>query len=326
MDSRDRFLRVARGQPVDRVPYLEEELRQDVLERWYGQGLSRQVTVCNYHRFLAVDRFEYVYPALSPEKGSLKSGEDFRRLDMGYRNKPPEFLEARFWRAKAEEHNHRTYPLGITGWRGFMLPLFTHEREWDSLLDVLTALHDFPELVKSSLRLITQIYLDMIKLALEHLQFDFGIISEPIASPSGPVISPRMFREFVLPCYHEIIDCFHTHGVRPVVFKSISNVRSILPMVIDAGVDGVWIGQVAGAVDYIELRRRNRNLLLIGGLDANVLAQDEEAIRAEVTNKVPRLLAERRYMPILDDNPRANVSYGNYSYYRRVLRKVCEAT
>ena len=324
MNSRERFLRAARGQPVDRVPYLEEVLRKGALERWYAEGLSRRVTEQNYQEFFGLDRHDYIYLSLEPKRGPLRSKEDFKRLEEAYRSDLPEFRRPRFWEKKASEYRSRDFPLGIMGWRGFMLPLFTHEREWDSLRDVLLALYDYPELVARTLDLVADCYIDTLGLALEYLDFDFGIIHEPIASPSGPVISPRMFRDLVLPCYRRIIGFFHTRGIDIVIFRSFSNVGMIIPLVVEAGVTGVWISQIGGIIDYAAIRRDHPDILLVGGIDSRVLAQDEDAIVGEVTARVPPLLTKERYFPSLDDNPRENVPYQNYVLYRRVLKEVCE--
>jgi len=90
---------------------------------------------------------------------------------------------------------------------------------------------------------------------------------------------------------------------------------------VESGVDGLWITQTGGVVDYLELRRRYPELLLIGGLDARVLLQDNAAIEHEVRGKVPPLLSGGRYLPSLDDNPRENVPYENYLAYRAALRR-----
>jgi hypothetical protein len=104
-----------------------------------------------------------------------------------------------------------------------------------------------------------------------------------------------------------------------------SNVAPLIPLVIEAGVDGIWIGQASHLTDYTALRREYPRLLLVGGIDADVLSKNKQAIRAEVTSKVPSLLRAGRYFPTIDDNPRENIPYENYEFYREVLREVCEA-
>jgi uroporphyrinogen-III decarboxylase len=133
-----------------------------------------------------------------------------------------------------------------------------------------------------------------------------------------------MYREFVLPPIRRIVAFFKERGVRPVIFRSLCNANSIVPMAVEAGVDGLWINQTARVVDYVALRRAYPGLLLIGGLDSTVLARDAAAIQAEVDAKVPFLLAGGRYLPFLDDNPREHVPYKNYVFYRQALRLACE--
>ena len=324
MDSRERFLRTARGRPADRVAYLEEPARSEVLERWYEEGLSRCVTEDNYREFFGLDRYDYIYLPLEPARGTLRSREDFESLEEAYRGDRQDFRRPGFWRDKADQYGSRDFPLGVMAWRGFMLPLFTHRREWESFQDVFLALFDYPEQVKSALGLVADCCVEAMDLALRHLDFDFAVVSEPIASRSGPIISPAAFRELVLPCYRKIIDFLHGRGVDLVVFRSICNVKPILPLVVEAGVDGIWVTQTDGVIDYAELRRDYPDVLLIGGIDATVLAGDRDAIRTEVMAKVPTLLAGGRYLPALDDNPRANVPYQNYSYFNKLLREVCE--
>jgi uroporphyrinogen decarboxylase len=321
MDARERFLRTARGQTVDRVPYLEEVTREEVLARWYEEGLNRTVTEDNYREFFGLDRYESIYPALEPKGGTLRNPDDFRKVEEEYRTGLPDFRQPRFWQEKAAKYRDRDFPLGITGWRGFMLPLFTHEQEWDSLQDALLALYDYPELMKSVLDLVADCFIDTIRLALRYLNFDFGLVSEPIASSAGPVISPNMFREFILPCHRKIVDFFHEIGIDVVIFKSMSNVKALLPLAVESGVDGIWITQMEGTIDYVALRRDYPELLLMGGIDSRVLVEGEDAIRAEVETKVPPLLAQGKYLPSIDDNPRENIPYKNYLAYRHILRE-----
>jgi hypothetical protein len=320
MDSRERFKRVSQGLNVDRVPLFEEETRPEVLSAWHRQGLSRDVTEENFRAFFSIDRLEYIYLWFEPRPGALRAGSDFQRIEDGYRNDIPDFRRPDYWEKKAREYGKRNFPLGITGWRGFMLPLFSREREWDSLQDVLLSLYDFPQLVKRTLSLVAECHMETIHLALRYLDFDFGVVLEPIASPAGPVISPQMFREFVLPHYRTIVDFFHGNGIDTVIFRSMCDVGSLLTPIVESKVDGLWIGQVHGVIDYLKLRRENPNLLLLGGIDATTMLRDPAAISNEVGRQVPVLVQGGRYLPGLDDRPRENIPYGNYRHYRRALQ------
>jgi uroporphyrinogen decarboxylase len=79
-------------------------------------------------------------------------------------------------------------------------------------------------------------------------------------------------------------------------------------------------------MDYRELRREfGRDLRLIGGIDLDVLRRDRDAIRREVESKVPPLLAEGGYIPMLDGRVRADIPFENYVCYKRLLEKMTGA-
>ncbi|NIR15434.1 MAG: hypothetical protein GWN86_16500, partial [Desulfobacterales bacterium] len=65
-----------------------------------------------------------------------------------------------------------------------------------------------------------------------------------------------------------------------------------------------------------------RDLRLIGGIDLDSLRRDKEAVRREVEEKVPPLVADGGYVPLADGRVRADVPYENYVYYRELLQKV----
>ena len=319
MDARERFRRLTHGLPLDRTPNFEEEIREEVLENWHAQGLPAKITLENYREFFGIDRYDYLYLELEPRPGPLQSEEDFRRIEEGYRTDSFEFRQPAFWEARAREYEKRDFPLGVTGWRGFMLPLFSQQSEWSSFQEVLLALCDRPERVRHALSVVAECYAEAIELALRYLDFDFGVILEPIASPTGPVISPAMFRDFVFPCHRSMVDFFHSCGINVVIFRSFANLKSLLPAVVESGVDGLWIGHIHGAIDYLELRDHYPGMLLMGGIDWNALAAGERAIDEAVNRVVPPLLAGGRYAPALDGRVRENVAYGRFQHYRRAL-------
>jgi hypothetical protein len=61
---------------------------------------------------------------------------------------------------------------------------------------------------------------------------------------------------------------------------------------------------------------------LIGGIDLDALRRDKEAIRREVEEKVPPLVADGGYVPLADGRVRADVPLENYVYYRKLLEQV----
>jgi len=86
----------------------------------------------------------------------------------------------------------------------------------------------------------------------------------------------------------------------------------------------LWACEVnVEAMDYRDLRREfGRDLRLIGGIDLDALRRDKEAIRRELEEKVPPLVADGGYVPLADGRVRVDVPFENYVYYRELLERV----
>jgi len=89
-------------------------------------------------------------------------------------------------------------------------------------------------------------------------------------------------------------------------------------------VNALWCGAArASGVDYVELRREfGGDLLLIGGLDVRVLAQDRRAMEEEILSQVPPLLEQGGYVPLVDGRVRSHVPFENYVFYRELIREL----
>jgi uroporphyrinogen decarboxylase len=76
-------------------------------------------------------------------------------------------------------------------------------------------------------------------------------------------------------------------------------------------------------MDYRLIRSEfGSDLRLIGGINSNILLGDKKAIRKEIEDKVPPLLDEGGFVPLLDGRIREIVPYENYKYYRQLLEEI----
>ena len=106
------------------------------------------------------------------------------------------------------------------------------------------------------------------------------VLGDDAGHGQGPAISPRMWREFILPYHRRIVDAL---GV-PVIWHSDGKVESLLPMAIEAGFVGFHgLDPVAGMDLAMVKREYGQDLVLIGNVDVRVLfGSDLEAVRGEV--------------------------------------------
>jgi uroporphyrinogen decarboxylase len=106
------------------------------------------------------------------------------------------------------------------------------------------------------------------------------VLGDDAGHRGGPMISPRMWLKFILPCHCRIVDALDV----PVVWHSDGNVEPLLPMAVEAGFAGFHGLEPAAGMDLARIKREfGQDLVLIGNVDVRVLCDsDLEAVRGEV--------------------------------------------
>jgi uroporphyrinogen decarboxylase len=138
---------------------------------------------------------------------------------------------------------------------------------------------------------------------------------EDMCYRNGPLISPPMFRRFMLPRYRRITDLARSKGIDVIGVDSDGNVEELIPLWLQSGINGVYPMEVAAGMDVVKLRREyGKELLMTGGIDKRVLAQDRQAIDEELAAKLP-LAEQGGYIPHIDHGIPHDVSYDNFAYY-----------
>ncbi len=308
---------------VDRVPYLEEAVRPEVLNAWHQQGLKPGL---NPTGLFPLDRHEIIEPDLSPlpepdswppSIGELGSFRDLLNPDSASRL-PDDWpqvasaLRKRDHIVMLEIHDGLFLTLGVHGWRSFE--------------QAILVIGDSPRLVKAIMEVKGNFAARLAERVLADVEIDAAIFSEPISDNHGPLISPRMYEDLVLRSYQPVFGVLRRHGVETIIFMTYGNARLLLPTVLKWGFNCLWAYEVnINDMDYVDIRREfGRDLRLIGGIDLDSLKIGKESIRAEVLRKVPTLLEEGGYVPLADGRIRVDVPYENYMYYRQLLTEICD--
>jgi hypothetical protein len=97
---------------------------------------------------------------------------------------------------------------------------------------------------------------------------DTGIfIYDDMAHNGGPMFSPRSFEQVFLPAYRRMIRAYKEAGARYVFLHSDGDIRPLLDMLIDAGIDGLNPLERRAGMDIVHIRERYPHLVLTGGMD-----------------------------------------------------------
>jgi len=323
MNSRERFRETMRYGRPDRVPYFEEGIRDEVLKVWQKQGLPRDANLSQM--FPADQRDEILvdleplpelkrWPTSRPELEALR-----RSLDPDDRRRLPSQ-----WPRRVCAWQTRDHVLMLRVHRGFFLSMGVHD--WGRFTEVVRLLIEDPAFVREAMAIQAELAARLAEQVLSEVEVDGAVFTEPIGGNDGPLISPRMYEEFVLTSYKPVFDVLSRHGVETIVFRTFANSRILIPSILKWGFTCLWACEVnIEAMDYRDLRREfGHDLRLIGGIDLDALRRDKEAIRREIEEKVPPLVADGGYVPLADGRVREDVPFENYVYYRRLLEKVTQ--
>ena len=138
---------------------------------------------------------------------------------------------------------------------------------------------DDPAFVRRLLEARTRWCIAMFQKAVD-LGAEILVLGDDAAHAEGPMISPRMWREFILPYHKRIVDAFDV----PVIWHSDGNVEPLLPMAVEAGFAGLHGLEPAAGMDLARIKREfGHDLVLIGNVDVRVLCgSDLDLVRAEV--------------------------------------------
>lgn len=151
------------------------------------------------------------------------------------------------------------------------------------------------------------------------MQADALFIWEDMCYKQGPLISPAMFREFMLPNYQKLTACARDHGVRHVIVDTDGNCAALLPLFIEGGVTVLHPFETAADMDVVEVRKAFPKLGIMGGIDKRKIGLGPDAIDAELERQVPYMMSRGGYIPTIDHSVPPDISWDDYKYYRKKL-------
>jgi uroporphyrinogen decarboxylase len=120
------------------------------------------------------------------------------------------------------------------------------------------------------------------------IEFDGMWLLGDVAYKNGPMISPRMYREMLMPFHKRLSDLAHSKGCK-VIYHGCGNNNQLVPLFIEAGIDCLQPLEVKAGMDVRELKAQYGGAMsFMGNIDArlfqtNDLAGLEREIRDKVT-------------------------------------------
>ncbi|HOX36991.1 MAG TPA: uroporphyrinogen decarboxylase family protein [Candidatus Brocadiia bacterium] len=190
--------------------------------------------------------------------------------------------------------------------------------------DILYAFYDAPDLIRSMMERWTVLMDAALEKIQERVELDELLMAEDICYNAGMLISPRMFREFLTPCYQQVVGNARKRQKRRLrlIVDTDGRAEDSIPLYLEIGMDAMTPFEVASGCDVVALGRKYPELVMFGGIDKRVLATGKDAIDAHLEHIIPAMLERGGYVPTCDHGVPDNVSFENYLHYRRRMTEL----
>ena len=215
--------------------------------------------------------------------------------------------------------NERDFPLGMNS-----LSLMGLARNVMGLENYSLALYDDRPLVEEMADHMLYWNLEMAKKIFDRgIHLDFCYLWEDICYRSGPLFSPKVMREIMVPRWKTFTDFLRGRGVPVILVDCDGNVEEFVRLALEGGLNGVLPFEAAAGNDILAVRKKyGKNLIIFGGVDKRALAAGKSAIDAELEEKVRPMLAGSGYFPMLDHYAPPDIPFENYMYYKIKMKSL----
>ena len=200
-------------------------------------------------------------------------------------------------------------------------------REIMGLEPLMYMFYDDPDLISEMLDTLCDLWINVYTEIQKHAELDYVFIWEDMCSKSGPLISPALFREFLLPRYKRLTESLRKNsnlniGNMPLfMVDSDGDERPLVPLWLEGGVDIIFPWETQFGLDIVKVRQEYPTMGMMGGLNKHVLEFNRSQMDKEL-EKVPYMLERGYYIPCLDHGVTNAVSWDNYRYFYSRLKEL----
>jgi uroporphyrinogen decarboxylase len=155
------------------------------------------------------------------------------------------------------------------------------------------------------------------------IEFEYASMWEDMCYRAGPLLSPKVFRDVLVPQYRRITGLLAKHGCDIVVLDCDGDIALLAPLWLGAGVNTMFPIEVGTwGADPVEYRRiYGHDMRIIGGVSKRILAGRREEITREVDRLAP-LVEDGGFIPTPDHRVPPDVPLDNYLFYLERAREV----
>ena len=187
---------------------------------------------------------------------------------------------------------------------------------------LLYMFYDDPQLIHACMEQWFTLADNVIARHQQHITFDELFIGEDICYNHGPLISPDMMKEFLLPYYQQLLTNMRRRQLdknRKLGFQVDTDgfCDPVIDLYRELGMTHMSPFEVAAGCDVLRTAEEYPDLKISGGVDKRVLAQGKDAIDRMIERIFPAMQRRGGFMPTCDHGVPEEVTLENYMYYRK---------
>jgi hypothetical protein len=224
------------------------------------------------------------------------------------------------WTQLVEWYRNRDFPLAIGGYPHGFFGTLANLMGYDKLF---YAYIDDPEMIHDIINTFTELWIAVYSEVFTYVKPDLVQIWEDISYGSGPMISPDMMREFMLPYYKRFTSFLRSEGVNIIFVDTDGYCHDIIPIFIEGGATGIFPFETHTGMDIVRVRKDFPQLQMMGGIPKSDIGKGPQAIE-KFLEPVKAVLKTGGYIPYGDHFIPPDVSWEGFKYYRTRLNQIID--
>ncbi|RPJ23367.1 MAG: hypothetical protein EHM35_17345 [Planctomycetaceae bacterium] len=224
------------------------------------------------------------------------------------------------WPQLVEWYRNRDFPLAIGGYPHGFFGTLANLMGYDKLF---YAYIDDPDMIHDILNTFTELWIAVYSEVFTYVKPDLVQIWEDISYGSGPMISPGMIREFMLPYYKRFTRFLRSEGINIIFVDTDGYCHDIIPIFIEGGATGIFPFETHTGMDIVRVRKDFPQLQMMGGIPKSDIVKGPAAIE-KFLEPVQAVLKTGGYIPYGDHFIPPDVSWEGFKYYRTRLNEIID--
>lgn len=179
----------------------------------------------------------------------------------------------------------------------------------------LIAMATDPHWIRDIASTYTDVLLQNLEVAFEHLPVHGVFLSADMAYNHAPLFSPQMYRELLMPDHQRIIDFIHQYGAK-VIFHTDGQVTPLVPHYLELGIDSLHPLENAAGMDLASLVQNFGDRLSFWGNQDKRIWQcgDREAIAIHVRRRLDHGMSRQGYGFHSDHSVQPDIDLATYRF------------